>query len=263
MNLFIGRWLFVFLLLGGATVQAETVKLVADPWCPFNCEPGDDAPGYMIEIAQRVFAEHGIEVEYHTLPWVRALMAVEAGEYSAAVGASRAEAPNFVFPELPQGLMNNVFWTLADSDWVYQGQASLKQINLAIIAGYGYSPELEAYIRLGLDSQRVTELFGETPLQNGILMLERGRIDALLEEQSVFQYQLMHHGRSETFRNAGGVAQEALFSEVYIAFSPELEGAEHYADILTEGMAQLRQSGELNKILSRYGVTDWAVETPE
>lgn len=250
-------------VLCSLTAQAETLRLVADPWCPFNCEPDDDEPGFMIEIAQRVFAEHGIEVEYQTLPWVRALLHVESGEYSAAVGASRAEAPSLVFPQLPQGLMNNVFWTLADSDWHYQGPASLERINLAIIAGYGYSPQLEAYIRQGIDSHKITELFGETPLQNGIMMLERGRVDALLEEQSVFRYQLKLQGRSGDFRNAGQVVQEAFFSEVYIAFSPAIEHAEYYAEILSEGMVRLRQSGELGEILNRYGVDDWHTENSE
>ncbi|MHA7878885.1 MAG: substrate-binding periplasmic protein [Saccharospirillum sp.] len=256
MKQWINLWcVAVSLVLGAA--QAETLRLVADPWCPFNCTPGDDAPGFMIEIAERVFAEHGIAIEYHTLPWVRALLAVETGEYDAAVGASHAEAPQLVFPQQPQGRMRNVFWTLADSDWEYHGLTSLERIQLAIIAGYGYSPQLEAYLRLGISTHRVTELFGETPLINGMLMLERGRVDALLEEASVFQYQMQHQGREGQFRIAGEVMEEASFSEVYIAFSPELAQAEQYAEWLSDGTERLRQSGELGEILSRYGVSDW------
>ena len=44
---------------------------------------------------------------------------------------------------------------------------------------------------------------------------------------------------------------------LYIAFSPQLPKAKEYARILSEGMNELRASGELQAILSQYGLTDW------
>lgn len=65
------KWLPSLALLLAVVLQcarAETITIVADPWCPYNCEPGSDEPGFMVEIARRVFAEAGIEVRYETVP---------------------------------------------------------------------------------------------------------------------------------------------------------------------------------------------------
>ena len=36
------------------TARADEVVLLADAWCPYNCEPGSDTPGFMIEIAREL-----------------------------------------------------------------------------------------------------------------------------------------------------------------------------------------------------------------
>lgn len=33
----------------------EVITLVADEWCPYNCVPNSEKPGYAIEIAQEIF----------------------------------------------------------------------------------------------------------------------------------------------------------------------------------------------------------------
>ena len=63
-----------------------TLTLAADNWCPFNCQPNSTYPGYMIEIAQQVFAEYNININYQVIPWSRALRLCRAGIISAVVG---------------------------------------------------------------------------------------------------------------------------------------------------------------------------------
>ena len=256
----LSRWLPLLAVLwvcSSMSLRADTITIVADPWCPYNCEPESDAPGFMVEIARRVFAEVGIEVRYETLPWVRALQATEAGEYNGAIGASRYEASGFVFPDIEQGRMRNGFWVVRESDWHFHGIESLTDINLATLAGYSYGPQVEEYLNDPANAQRVTQLYGSTPLQNGLNMLQRGRIDALLEDEYVFRYEVKQRNEVDHYRLAGRVGLDPLFSDVYIAFSPALTSSERYARILGEGMARLRASGELDKILARYGVSDW------
>lgn len=247
------RMLLLMLLVGG--LKAESLTLVADPWCPYNCQPGSERPGFMVEIAQRVFATEGIAVRYRTLPWLRALQETERGRFDAAIGASRVEAPTLVFPELEQGQMSNAFWATPKTSWVYQGVASLARVRLAAIAGYGYGPEVSAYLEQ--PEGEVTLLYGSTPLTNGLQMLDRGRIDVLLEDEQVFRYRVVQQGRTQDFQLVGRVPLDRRYSDVFIAFSPRLENAEHYARLLSEGTARLRASGELAEILARYGVRDW------
>ena len=40
-------------------VSADEITLGADIWPTFNGEPGSESPGYMIEVAQKVFKAKG------------------------------------------------------------------------------------------------------------------------------------------------------------------------------------------------------------
>ena len=78
-------------------VQAEEITIVADEWCPFNCEPNSKAPGFMIEIATEIFSKAGHSVNYSTMDWDEALTAVRKGEFKAIVGAANEDAPDSIF----------------------------------------------------------------------------------------------------------------------------------------------------------------------
>jgi len=189
-------WLYALLCAGpafffAAAASAETVRLVADPWCPYNCNPDNDQPGFMVEIAQRVFQESGYQVEYHLRPWLRALQDARNGEFHGVIGATRSEAPNFIFPDLAQGKMAMVFWTLGDSTWQYQDVKSLENQYVAVIAGYSYGGVIMDLLRNEQHRPYVTELHGESPLENGLAMLERGRIQVLLEDEHVMRFDLL------------------------------------------------------------------------
>lgn len=240
-----------------SAVRGDTIRLVADPWCPYNCAPGAEHSGFMVEIAQRVFQSHGHEIEYHQRPWVRALQDTRNGDFHGVIGATKLEAPDFIFPELAQGQMANAFWTLTDSPWQYRESTSLEGQRLAVIAGYSYGEAIESLLQDKRYRPYITELHGGTPLRNGLRMLERGRIQVLLEDEHVMRYQLSQTGQSGKFKHAGHVPAQTEAVRVYIAFSPLHDASADYARLLTEGVARLRASGELEHILANYGVSDW------
>lgn len=41
--------------------------VAADEWCPYNCMPGSERPGYLIEVLQSVYGKLGITVEYRVM----------------------------------------------------------------------------------------------------------------------------------------------------------------------------------------------------
>lgn len=255
-------WVYALLwaclgMFQASAASGDTIRLVADPWCPYNCAPDAEHSGFMIEIAQRVFQAHGYRIEYHQRPWVRALQSTRAGEFHGVVGATKLEAPDFIFPDLAQGQMANAFWTLANSSWLYREPASLEGRRLAVIAGYSYGDAIDNMLQDERYQPNITELHGVTPLINGLTMLERERIQVLLEDEHVMRYQLNQTGQTRKFKNAGYVPARTEAARVYIAFSPVHEASTDYARMLTEGMARLRASGELARILSDYGVSDW------
>jgi hypothetical protein len=64
---------FFFILrilnMGSPTTWAEDINLVADPWPPFNIEPGSDHEGCLVDWARAVFEPAGHTVMYKTVPW--------------------------------------------------------------------------------------------------------------------------------------------------------------------------------------------------
>ncbi|NQY47504.1 MAG: transporter substrate-binding domain-containing protein [Colwellia sp.] len=235
------------------------LTIAADHWCPFNCLPNSDYPGYMVEIAQQVFAEHNIKISYQIIPWSRALQLCRTGRISAVVGGYKSDAPDFIYPKNEQGLIGFSFFTLDKSYWRYQQIDSLNNQLLAVADGYAYTDSLDRYIAINQgDAKRIYTAFGNKPLTENIALLEQGLIDVLIETDAVFWYvskQLNQQEEQQENFILAGVLSPA--KPAYIAFSPAIAESKEYASILSEGIEQLRASGELSLILAKYGLVDW------
>lgn len=251
----------LFLLLSWlpAAQAAETITIVADSWCPYNCDPASDRPGYMIEIAKKAFKRHGIKVEYSTMPWTRAIDETRMFKHTAIVGASKKDAPDFIFPKLSQGWMENTFYVKKDNKWYYSGESALAKISLGAVADYSYGNPLDDYIAKNKNDLKLVQLVsGDNALDTNIKKLLAGRIDALVEDEHVMTYYLAQ--RSEAIRKQMKTAGSLPINEqnnLYVAFSPHEPDAEKYAGILAKETEKMRKNGELKKILDRYGVSDW------
>jgi polar amino acid transport system substrate-binding protein len=241
-------------VLADSDVKHRTITLVADQWCPYNCEPNSDRPGFMIEIAEYAFGEAGFEVAYLNVPWARAINDTRLGEYDGLVGAGREETPDFIFPEHPLGVAAHTFYTPRDSLWRYSGISSLKNVVLGVIKDYSYGDLYQSYIVHNEDNpRRVQVVAGETGLDKNLRKLQAGRISALVEDRNVLQFHLLQTKGYKDITEAGLAYRE----EVYIAFSPSLERSAVYADILSRALPKLRASGKLEEILMKYGIEDW------
>ena len=234
-------------------VNAERIIIAADIWCPFNCQPNSEQPGFMVEIAQRVFTEHGHEVQYVEMGWERAIHEARQGNIHAVIGAYKGDAPDFVFPDQEMALVGNTFFALKETPWRYDSIDSLKKVNLGIIKGYDYGEELKEHIDQNKGG-RVFALVGDNPLQRGIKMLTAGRLDTVIEGAQVFWHTASQLGLQDHFVVAG---QAGELNRSYIAFSPKIESSNNYAELLSEGISRLRVSGELGRILHKYGLSDW------
>ncbi|KAA1175624.1 amino acid ABC transporter substrate-binding protein [Marinobacter salinexigens] len=230
---------------------SRSIVLAADPWCPHNCEAGSSQEGYMIEVARAAFAMAGIEVIYQNVSWARALKQVHEGHIDGVVGALAGEGGDLIFPEEPIGYSRTVLFTHPDSTWVWNGLASLANQSLLAINGYSYSPELDDYIRENQDKpEQVWIISGPSPLLRAIELLEQRRFDVFPEDLAVMEWTLHNKTTGIHPRNAGQIYQ----SPAYIAFSPAKANAPELADTLSDGIRALRSSGQLAKILDRYGV---------
>ncbi|MBF0452655.1 MAG: transporter substrate-binding domain-containing protein [Candidatus Magnetomorum sp.] len=244
--------IFLTILLVSSAV-ADTITIRADIWCPYNCEPGSDNPGYMIEIAQKTLGKQNHTIDYQSMPWARALKQTREGIFVAVVGAYIEDAPDFLFADY-LGTSTMIFYGRKDSTWKFDGVDSLKTVNLGVVRNYAYTPELDKYIAENSKQKAVQLASGEDALEVNIKKLIRSRIDVFVANEMVFGYHIKQAGRSvDDFKHCGVLSTD----KVHMAFSPKNPNSKAYVETVNNGLKMLRTSGELKKILDKYNVQDW------
>lgn len=232
-------------------VVADTIVLVADDWCPYNCAADAKDPGFLIELARLIFTARGHTVEYKVLPWSRAIEESRSGKFTGIVGAYKDDAPDFIYPEESVVRGGNDFFVKSGDPWKYDGLSSLEKVSIGVIQDYSYGAELNAYIkRYSTNADRIQVVSGDDALEKNINKLLAGRIRVVLEDASVMNHFLQAHGNTKEVISAGGGEKQ----NVYIAFSPAIHKAKDYANLLSEGIIAHRKDGTLQTILGKYGV---------
>lgn len=242
------------ILLVPTSALADTITLKADYWMPFNGD-GKTETGYMLDVAKAVFEPLGHKIVYGTIPWEKALAECRTGKSTGVIGAATDDAPELVYPVEELGQSIQLFCVKAGSPWRYAGAASLKPIKLGIIKDYAYFKELDDYIRT--NPSGVVYGTGDAPLEMNLARLAAGELGAVVDDRSVLKYTLAKMNLQGKVNIAPSGSEATKPSKLYIAFSPKNPKAGDYARILAEGVAELRKSGQLQKILAKYGLTDW------
>lgn len=237
------------------TTMATEVVLVADPWPPFNMEVGSEQEGYIVDVARMVFEAAGHTLVYKNVPWKRAISGTRSGKYTGAIGASKTDGEGFVFPD--EELARNVlaFYVRIESWWKFDGPASIEDVAVGVAAGYDYRHWLNEYIQTHTgNDRRVQVVTGSYPLKQNLKKLLYGRIDVVVDTEAAIRYKAKRLGILDKIKPAGYGEEPAY---IYIAFSPSLPESTMLARQLSDGIRELRQNGELKKILDRYVLVDW------
>lgn len=235
------------------SVAADTVTIRADAWYPMNSEEGAEKQGYMIELAEAVFAMQDHEVDYQNMPWERALTSVREGKHDCVVGAYESDAPDFIMPEEHWGFDQSVFYVKPGTQWRYEGVESLAEVTVATIGGYAYGEAFDEYVEENPDTVEVIN--ANNALEKNIRKVLGGRVDAILESPPVLKAQLQKMDMSGELESAGELAEPV---RMYIACSPaNEERSRKLVEWVDEGTRKLRESGKLDEILDRYGMEDW------
>ncbi|WP_394204682.1 substrate-binding periplasmic protein [Shewanella waksmanii] len=233
-----------------AAVEAKTLKVAATDWCPQSCQHGEQ-PGYIIDIVEAVFADSEFKLAIDYYPWTRAVRLTEQGHYHMLLGPTKTEAPNLRFPAYPVGQQKMCFFTKADSDWQYQGLASLKdqQIGVVLDASLG---EIDQYKTAHPHQFQVLSQ-PSTYLKQSFAKLRLNRIDSFLFTQVAVEYELALQGAQNEFVNAGCIDAEPI----YAAFSPILPEQQLLAlkTFYDKRMTELHAQGVIKQVMHSYGLS--------
>ena len=238
----------------GPEPAQHRLTVAADVWCPYNCQPGSERPGYLVDILREVFSPLGVSVEYTVMPWKRTLASVERGLVDAALGAVGGNHGRNLIGRQQLGVDETVLVVRDGEEFIYQGPASLDELSIGVIADYTYDSHgpLDAYLNARIDQSRdAYVIHQDKPLHSLFAMLWQSRIDVFLENRYVARYAIESLG----YQDQVAVIPTGTGDKVYIAFTPSPEGRRN-VEILDAGVRRLRESGKLSEILGRYGLED-------
>lgn len=247
------QFVAVFCFLYSFNVYANKISVRADVWCPYNCNPTDENPGYMIEILRKAFGNENID--YQTTAWARAVLDTRDGKFDAIVGASAEDASDFVLSD-QMGVSASCFFVKKDkSNFKYTGIDSLNSIKLGVVKDYAYFEKLDSYIKTHIaDKNKIDEHFGDQVQKKMIQKLDMGRIDAFVEDANVTGYALKSMPEVKDVVEAGCGDPVKL----YIAFSPkDKKKSEELKAKFNTALKKMKDSGELKDILTKYSIKPW------
>ena len=238
-------------LLVATQAAADTIELRADPWCPYNCVPGSDQPGVLVELASEALGPYGLTVNYDTLNWARSLEQASRGRIDGVIGAVPEEATRLVFGPPLAPYVDAVAWRRGEGR-ALSSVADLDGLTVAAINGYAYDETIQSFIDAHRDDRtRVQFASGNDALLRNLRKLEAGRVDLVPETRAVLDYVIASNGMQDEFE----IINVTEPRWVYIAFSPRRRTSDAYATALTEGMARLRASGRYEEILAAYALS--------
>lgn len=239
-------------LLIAHTTSADEVTIVSDRWYPYNGTPNSPLPGYVIEIAEYSLTKAGHTVKYQLWSWEQAIELVSQGKRDCLIGDYRSSMPNYPIPDQHMGVDQTVFVTRKESNWQYNGIASIKNLRLGTIHGYKYTPEMHEYIKTQPKNLSATK--GKFALELNLSALVNGQLDAVVDSRNVLIASLNKQSWLQEVRFAGELNQPY---KIHIACSPKKPQSIEYVSLINEGLTELRNSGQLELILKKYGLSDW------
>ncbi len=239
--------LFSLLDLSTRAQAQDSVTVVGDFWCPFNCNPKDtDKPGFFVEILRNALAKEKISLKYEISPWARAVHDANEGKVDGLFAAGKDDIVEAHITKQPLALYGDCYFTHPDSQWSYQSIDSLKSITLATVKDYAYGKDLLDFIKA--HPKNIEASVGDEPLKLNIKKVMAKRVDALVEDRSVATYTM---SEVKTQLRSAGCGQS---SGLYVPFSKKSKLGQRANDALESWLLAAARNGDLAKLKSKYRI---------
>jgi polar amino acid transport system substrate-binding protein len=240
-----------------AHADKSPLVMVGDNWCPYNCAPDAAQQGYIVDILNRVLSQQ-YTLTYRILPWTRAIVEVEDGTAQILI-ATPATTKQKAIASVPFGIDRSCFFVRRGNPWRYSGLSDLKEVRLGVIQDYSYDDDgpldtvIAGYRKRG--DSRLEIASGDDALKHNFKKLQLGRMDVVIENENVARYMIQELRQTESIDFAGCANHHV--ATTHVAVSSSRRDAVQILAKINNGLAELRRTGELKKILQPYGMSDW------
>jgi polar amino acid transport system substrate-binding protein len=224
----------------------ETVKLpvriaAEDNWPPFSDEKGK---GLSAQLVSAAFARSGYKIETVVVPYARALYYTAKGKTDACWNVTRQANTerDYLLHQQPlfQAPSSFYYHKLAKS---YRSVAEIPDGTVVgVILGYEYGDLFEQH-------KKRFQLVEVSTHPQLITLLVHDKVELAIFFDDVLDFYLSGPNFANHNLQRGAVN---FVSEIYVAFSRAKPGSQALANALDQGLIQLRQSGDYQRILRQF-----------
>jgi polar amino acid transport system substrate-binding protein len=243
---------FQYICSSAVAAKPELLLLISDSWCPYNCKLENlGGEGLLVDSLREIFKNEKIEVKYEEAGWTRAIAMVNSGHADAIIGSyDEPKMKDLLKTSLPQGKNINCFFVKSDSNWSWNGISSLDGKVLGAVKDYIYSAEVDAYLAKNSKGKNVSLINGNEVVKRNIEMLQKGRIDILLEDRNSVGFEI-------AFNNHKGLKEAGCLKQmlpIHIMFSNKSTMGPKSAQILAKKWPAFAQSERFIQLKKKYNI---------
>lgn len=224
----------------------NSISLASAEWPKYT---NGDGTGVFFDIIRAVYKLEKVGMEFEIVPYERSVKMVEDKAVDAWV-ASYIEEEDFpLYPKWHFGA--DIVIAVYDPDKFpkWEGEKSLKGKKVAWLRGYNY----DEYLKIRVEIDEVNKR------RSGLRMLQRGRIDALLDAYSdmIEEDNVTIEGTSLRFKEGYNeysfAAKEILQLRLYLAFA-DTDRARKFLDIWDKNFPILLKNGSIKRLFKKYSI---------
>lgn len=232
--------------------KQNPLHLVVIEFCPLFCFKNNQRTGLEL-VLRELYAEQGIEAEFHTLPMARAFKEVLEGQYDAIINPihsslqSLNRATNSIYD------MKACSYSRSDSTWNRDTDPSMRSLRFGLVKDYdytSYSAELTQIIHQASRENRIEYIvpFSQPDIRNFRKLLA-GRIDITVTSHAVAGYLIKNNQWQGRIKNIGSFDE---LVPTYIWFSPARPKAAYYRQVFDENIDHYKQQELYQNFINTY-----------
>ena len=207
--------------------------------------PGSDSrvfQGYSWDVIRESFHATGYTLQLRIVPWSRAMHELKRGKvellFPAGKNAERLQYMNY--SEEPVNAVDFLIYTRDGTDFQWNGLESLDGLRIGAARGWNFGNKWEQ--QTGIEKELVDSI------QQGLDMLDEGRIDGFAGYEVVWDYKIRELGRSGKYDKLPPFDETR---EYVTAMKTNPRGAELLA-AFDRGKREIVANGTMDEIAARW-----------
>tara|TARA_R110001592_G_scaffold65716_1_gene201716 strand:+ start:30029 stop:30790 length:762 start_codon:yes stop_codon:yes gene_type:complete len=223
------------------SIKAETIRVATGEYPPWTSESLPHG-GFINHIVSSAFELSDIQVEFHYLPWKRALEATKVGQFHASSfwGADIERRQDFFYSDVVRNDSFVLFHRKSLAPFEWNSLTELTHLRIGATLGYSYSKDF--WNLANNDSLRVSVE------NNDLTNLERlinGEIDLFPLSELTGYYLLNKHFSSQQSASIDVNLKPINSGKDFILFSQAIPGNDKYLNLFNKGLEELKKQNKL------------------